>query len=374
MNNSLPPRVLLIDDEEQGAALEQLRTSGVDPVFRQPEEIEVTTLCNTDLVLLDVDLGWSTEDQDLVLVEPPDGLALAAVLRRQRCLAQADSSPTGIALLTGKFDELVAPFPPQVRRHLAARHFNLEWIFSKTDTNRVAAIVSLAHAIQSIPEAWSKGIRSADDVAVFLGINGADDLSECWEAVERCHAPLFEFTRWSHGVAFVRWMLHQILTHPCFLWDSFQVAARLRVGHTYFVETLERSESLRGLLEPANYIGELQDFAGRRWWRHRVEAIAWELTKGDPQNADTLRSTLATVVGGEVTPSTVQRPIVCLNELYTPLEETYSIEDAVRVQPDDWPSYADSAWMPMSLLHDHPELQPLIVQDDRDRFDDHGKT
>lgn len=373
MSNSTSPRVLLIDDEEQGALVDQLRDAGVEPLFRPPEEIETDTLCSTDLVLLDVDLGWESDGDGLVHLSPPDGLALAAILRRQPCLARVDSSPTGIALLTGKFPELVAPFPPQVRRHLAARHFNLEWIFSKTDANKVSAIVSLANAIHSIPQGWAKGIRSAEQAAIFLGIDGADDLEECWEAVQKCHAPLYEFTQWSHGVAFVRWMLHQILTHPCCLWDSHQVAARLRLAHGYFVETLQRSEAVRALLEPIRYTGQLRGFVGERWWRHRVEALAWEVTKGDPQNADLLRASFSAVAKEEVIPSEAIRPVVCLNEAYEPLEQTYVIEEAVRVQPDDWPSYADSAWMPIALLREHPELQSLIVQEDRDRFDANGE-
>ncbi|HYJ04891.1 MAG TPA: hypothetical protein VEX43_07140 [Chthoniobacterales bacterium] len=372
MSDSPPTRILLVDDESQGALLDNLRAVGVKVDFRLPEEIEVATLCSTDLVLLDVDLGWAASEKDVVDLHPPDGLALAAILRRQTCLAGADSSPTGVALLTGKFDELVAPFPPQIRRHLAARHFNLEWIFSKTDANRVPAIASLASAIHSIPKAWARGIRSVNDVAAFLGIEGANDISECWEAVERCHAPLFEFTQWSHGVAFVRWMLHQILTHPCFLWDSYQVAARLRITHPYFSQTLDKSEAFRERLRPATYTGMLRDFAGPRWWRHRIEALAWDLTNGDPQNGDALRLSLSKIMSEDVTPSSVPRPIVCFNELYQPIEETYAIEDAVRVQPDDWPSYADSAWMPIVLLRDHPHLQPLLLQEDRERFDAYG--
>jgi len=369
MSSTKKPHVLVVDDEETGALLDDLRHLGVDAVFRPPEQIETPELCAADLVLLDLDLGWDIAEPDLVPLRPPDGLALAAILRRQRCLSEASASPTAMALLTGKIDQLVAPFPPQRRRHLAARHYNLEWVFWKADENRATAIASLAKAIHSIPADWARGIRSVENVVGALGIEGAADVNECWASVESCHAPLYEFTQWSHGVAFVRWMLHQILPHPCFLWDSFRVAARLRIEHRYFEQIMGRSESLRQRLAPREYLGMLSDFAGSRWWRHRIEAFAWEITDGDPQNPSALRTALSTIINEDIVPSTVPDPIVCLGDSYLPLEETYSIEQAVRIQLDDWPAYADSAWMPIELIRGHSHLRSLVVQEDRDRLE-----
>jgi len=45
-----------------------------------------------------------------------------------------------------------------------------------------------------------------------------------------------------------------------------------------------------------------------------------------------------------------------------------SVENAVRVQPDDWPSFADAAWMPLELVAQDKALRQLVVHEDRDRL------
>ena len=45
-----------------------------------------------------------------------------------------------------------------------------------------------------------------------------------------------------------------------------------------------------------------------------------------------------------------------------------ALADAVRVQPDDWPPYADAAWMRIADVNGDAELRALVVQDDRSRL------
>lgn len=367
MSASTSPRVLVVDDEsESGESMSALLTqNGVHANYAHPSEIECSELAEADLILMDLDIGQPPETE-VVSLQPPDGLALAASLRRNACVLDRKASPVGIALLSGKVEELSAPFPPQPRTHLLARHYNLEWVFLKSDPERARGIVSLARAIRGIPEAWGDGIQAPDEVADAFGVKNAPDLETCWTEVERCHPPISEITQWSHGLAFVRWLLHQVLPYPCFLWDSHRVAARLRVSHAAFRRLLN-GPSFNALIGPSRYVGMLHDFRHSHWWRHRIEKLAWDLTGGDPQNADALRSALSTFAGYEVERSTVEQPLVCLDQDYRPLEITYSVDSAVRVQPDDWPPYADNAWMPVDVVQENQLLRTLVVQEDRDR-------
>ncbi len=157
MSESSKPRVLIIDDESEAgeALLPELHAQGIEATYRSPKEIDHDDLSNADLVLMDLDIG-SPPESEFISMEPPDGLALASILRQQAHIIGSDAAPTGFALLSGKLDRLSAPFPPQRRPHLLARHHNLEWVFLKSDPARVRSIASLAFAIHAIPSDWAK--------------------------------------------------------------------------------------------------------------------------------------------------------------------------------------------------------------------------
>jgi CheY-like chemotaxis protein len=373
VKESSRPRVLLIDDqsEEVEPIISLLQEAGVEALYAHPGEVRKTDLCSSSLVLLDLDLGRSSEPE-IISGKAEDGLALAAVLRREPCVTRPNSAPIGFALLSGKLDQLANPFPPQNRTHLLAKHHNLEWVFLKTDGDRVRRIVSLANAISQIPKEWGDGIQSMDEIAPALGIVRAADFDACVEAIERCHPPIYEFTEWSHGLALIRWLLHTVLSYPCFLWDASRVAARLRIRPQSFEEIL-KSSSFAAVIDYARYVGVLRDFAGRRWWRHRIEKFVWDLTDGDSQNASLIRERLSSVSGAKVERAATDQPVVCLDEDYQPLSHACSVQTAVRVQPDDWPAFADAAWMPIELVNQRPHLRMLVTKEDQDRVPETAK-
>jgi hypothetical protein len=167
--------------------------------------------------------------------------------------------------------------------------------------------------------------------------------------------------------------LHTILSYPCFLWDAPRVAARLRITQKSFDQSFQQAPAFRAILDAARYNGILSDFAGPRWWRHRIEKFAWDLTKGDSQNPEVLRSNLGSLMGQMPDPSQKDQPLVCLDRDYRPLTETCSFQSAVRVQPDDWPAFADSAWMSLDLVRENPDLRMLVIEEDQSRLPDAGK-
>lgn len=363
-------RVLLIDDKsEWPEALSLiLIQNGLSAMWRTPDDLEVDELYAADLVLVDLDLG-DFPAKTFPSLEAPDGLAFATLLRRQKKLVDPTAKPIGFALVSGKVDELSAPFPSIKRIPLLAKQHNLEWIFRKENADDCArAVASLACAIRDIPKNWGNGIQTFKEFSKPFGIVGAKDVETCWTEIEKCHPPIYEITRWTHGLALVRWMLHTILYYPCFLWDENYVAARLRVSHASLVTALTESKKFQKLLAPSRYEGFLKDFAGARWWRHRIEALAWELTEGDSQNSELLRAALRKKTGFAFLDSPASVPFVCRDKDYSYVTESVALNDAVRVQPDDWPPYADAAWMRIADVNGDAELRALVVQDDRERL------
>lgn len=363
-------RVLLIDDKSEwpDALSLILKQNGLSAVWRTPNDLETDDLYGADLVLVDLDLG-DFERKTFPTLEPPDGLAFAGLLRRQKKLIEPNAKPIGFALVSGKVDELATPFRSTKRIPLLAKQHNLEWIFRKENAEECArAVSSLARAIRDIPKMWGDGIQTFKEFSKPFGIVGASDIETCWSEIEKCHPPIYEVTRWTHGLALVRWMLQTILYYPCFLWDENYVAARLRISHASFVSGLKQSKRFRRLMVPAEYEGFLSDFAGKRWWRHRVEALAWELTSGDSQNAVLLREILSKKAAFEFEASPAAVPFVCRDKDYSYVTEPVALDKAIRVQPDDWPPYADAAWMRIEDVAGNAELRALVVQGDRERL------
>lgn len=365
------PRVIIVDDESgpAEALAVNLRVAGIEATWQPPSSLSAKIVADCDLVLMDLDLG-SESTSSFPELEAPDGIGLATILRRQKALIEEKARPVAFALLSGKVSELARPFPQTDRIVLLAKQHNLEWIFPKTESGtNTGSIASLATAVRDIPVEWANGIQSFDELASAFGIAGAADLKACWDEIELCRPPTYEMTEWTHGLSVVRWMLQRILSYPCFLWDAHYVAARLRIAYPSFLTGLNYKDSqLATLLGPAEYTGILRDFSGQRWWRHRVEKLAWDLTDGDSQNSVLLRAALARRTGREFTSSTVERPLVCLDENYKTLEHTISFDTAIRVQPDDWPSYADAAWMPIDRVNANKALRAIVIQEDQERL------
>jgi hypothetical protein len=256
--------------------------------------------------------------------------------------------------------------PDSDRKPLLAAQHNLEWIFAKGESGWINRVSSLAHAIHGIPKEWADGIDDVSEIAPQLGVKGAKDADRVWQIVEAFRPPIYEFTSWSHGVAFIRWLAQTALPYPTFLWDSHRVAARWRVKQPDFAKAYRESESLRSFLGPAEYRGLLHDFDGIRWWRHRIEQLVWDNTEGDSQNPATLRQVISDKTKRQLEPTEQERPIVAIGADARPISHFVAAEDAVRVQPDGWPPRADTAWMLRSLIEAKPNLRKLVIEEDRE--------
>ncbi len=368
------PRVLIVDDKEEELSglkieLESAHKAIVD--VRWPDDVETADLIGADLVLVDYDLErWVTQDAvSIISKQPPDGLALATLFRRYLGVGE-EGAPTAVAIITGKVKRMSAPFPPENRAHLLAKMNNLEWVFLKQDKQLAGKVTSLASTVRSLPADWGAGFGAIVKIAGLLGLDQGDPrLKRYCEIIEACHPPAYELPRWTHGLAVVRWLTQRILPYPCFLWDAHHLAARLRVDYASFDQGIGRSKALSKALDKYRYKGVLAEFDGPRWWRTAVELFLWELTNGEAQVADRVREAISGLAGFKLKPSAVESPIVCIDANYHLMDEYYDIGDAVRIQPDDWPPYADQAWMPIEVAVGDPALRALVVQEDQWRLD-----
>lgn len=147
---------------------------------------------------------------------------------------------------------------------------------------------------------------------------------------------------------------------------TYYLAARLRVRHASLYEALD--SSLADILKPFCYGGLLSGFLGQRWWRSGIEFFLWNLTDGDPFDPERTRALLSEKIKVPLDPAESNHPVICVDDNYQPLEDSYEIDGAVRIQPDDWPPYAEQAWTTIELASCKSSLAALVVESDRDRL------
>src|SRR5947209_15531265 len=152
---------------------------------------------------------------------------------------------------------------------MVARSINLEWAFQKKTPAEILTgqFLELANAVRSLPKVWPFDSSAKKDELLGQLLNLDNDSG--WNVAAladlfKCHPPVRELSTWSHGLAFIRWILHRILPYPCFLVDTLHVAARLRVTHASFLQALERKEPLAATVDNAKYAAMLPTFYAPR--------------------------------------------------------------------------------------------------------------
>jgi len=370
--------ILIVDDSENQSALRQqlISTELVTAEVIHPNNIEVDDLRASDLLLVDYQLDeWPEKDAiEQISLKPRDGLALSSILRGYSKEYEKES-PTAIAILTGQIDKLANPLPYENREHALAHLNNLEWVFQKAkpgEESRLAIqVVDLAQAVKSLPSRCPiEGSELRPQLTILLGLDYGDSANQrLVEDVEACAPPIHELSDWSHGLAILRWMLQRILPYPCFIWDTYYVAARLRLDHDAFLSALNQDAQLKKVLAPTEYEGILSKFLGLRWWRSRIELLLWDITDGQSGDPEVVREGLNKLLEKPIAASNPPiHPIVCVNSNYQRLEKFYSINDSVRIRPDDWPPYADQAWTTIELAKNEPKLRSLVLTEDLERL------
>ena len=370
MTHSEKTSILVIDDkpDEVRSQVELGLGDEVKALVLHPREVEKSDLENSDLVLVDYKLEeWSERDAQSVSLKPATGLALAVVLREQVDRSRKDRL-TAFALHTAHLGEIQGRLPSSAAQHVLARMNNLEWVFSKTECQSFRQMTLLANAVQQLPKNWPpKSQESVSEIRRLLGMDGSfNSFDRCWQDVLECRVPINDLTEGGHGILFIRWLLHEILPYPSFLWSEYWVAARLGITVESLREVLRGNSPLAENLQTLCYSGILEGFLGERWWRGLLENYVWELSSQSNEEEKTLLQTLEERALTELEPIDLDPPLVSLNADLEPTGEFLTPMTAVTLRPDHWPTFADSAWIDISDVRNDDTLRSMI-----DPFDLH---
>lgn len=359
------PSILVIDDEsgelEPQVALE-LNGRAINRVIH-PQDVGKSDLNNADLVLVDYRLeDWSERDDlSIISLQPANGIALAVVLREKVDELKKDKL-TAFALHTGHIEDIQGRLPLATAQHVRAQLNNLEWVFMKNEPHRYDQMLLLADAVRQLPAQWPEDSQgSASMVQKFLNIDeNSVSFERCWRDVKDCRVPVEELFMGGHSILFIRWLLHQILPYPCFLWAEHWVAARLGISIEALREVLKGDSDMAKDLNSMCYSGILAGFLGDRWWRGALEDYVWNLSGEYMGDVQQLRDALTKRAGMDLDPIDSNPAVVCVDKNWQPADEFLSPMTAITLHPDHWPSFADSAYMDIKIVLDDPILRSIV--------------
>ncbi len=367
------PTILIIDDEPQTvqALADALRARGEYEIeVHEPDDVAITEdlLRDSALILVDFQLKrWARATAPHPTDRVADGLALAAMIRR--FLVGDEEAPPpppqAIALVTGAFRRLAHPLPDENRQHTFSRLNNLEWIFLKANQDEALAtqVSLLARAVSELPVRWTEESAMGELFRLLRVPHGAKAGASVEREILAAGPPIHEFATASHGVAFLRWMLHRILPYPTFLLDDFRLAARLGLTIDGLRAELGSATPLATFLAPARYDGVLAGFMGDRWWRPAVEHLLWESTGGRSFQSGPVTELLTRLCGRLPEFHGIEDPVVARNGDFESFR-IVPLESAVPIRPDDWPPFADPAWTTQEMVEADQRLAALIIRED----------
>lgn len=357
--------VLIVDDqpEEMYGLRDVLSKGNTRCRVLEPSEVLPSDLKEADLVLVDYSLDdWlQCVPESPIATRPLDGIALAGIFRQY---SDEKAPPTGYALITGQVGAL-GPLPEERRPHVISRLSNVEWFFEKrapTDRN-VNLINELASAISRLPPNVKQDLSTVDALVRFLDVGEDNPLySRYCDEVLRCRPPLHHLSERSHGLVIIRWLLHRILPHTCFLLDELHLAARLRVQPESLRECLYKETALKNELAAFEYNGPLRGFEKQRWWRGGIEQWLWDRTKGRAANDEEVWNVLTSLGCQALVPVELAYPVVTVDHNLLPEPNLASFSEAIALRLDDWPDYAEPAYCTEETLDDHPEMRAFVSE------------
>ena len=95
------------------------------------------------------------------------------------------------------------------------------------------------------------------------------------------------------------------------------------------------SSALFDELAPVDYQGMGARFSDRRWWRLGVESRLWKGTDGQSQSATAIHEFLERISGVDIVECGFKEPVVCYDENFVQRPDFASMDDCVRIRPDD---------------------------------------
>lgn len=378
-------RTLFVDDDDSSnkrAQISELASFGINGRLLHPEEIEDEDLNWAHIVVVDYFLThW--EERNAIhspARRPFDGIAAIASMRSS-LLPDLDERgrgaplrPVAFALLSSHLSEASFDLPASVVGHVFARENGIEWAFGRSEIGTRlfgTQLADLGAAVQHLTDGLPWNADAApNELDRLLGLvegRGGEPparwIDQARDEVLACHPPIHELGARTHGQVMLRWLLHRVLPYPTFLINEQQLCARLRVD-ALAAGGAPHPSHLETALKQVEYTGALRHFGGRRWWRAGVEDWLYRETKGNSGATDTV-SSLATSLGAQRS-TEWRHPVVVIDETLAARAKFEEVDQVVRVLPDDWPVYADSAYAAISDVLSSDFLRSLVAPDDRD--------
>jgi hypothetical protein len=364
-----PANVLIVDDDPDTAA-DQLAADldllGVEADSLKPDEVTQERLERADLILVDYVLAkWGVTrrkavDPGVVCTSPRDGLALAAVLHSR--LPEEAKRARGIGLYSARLKKLIANFSPSVTEHAAARVNGVDWAFAKADIKDLPPtperVQSFAEALVRLADQWNPESESAgrETLEAILAVPGASWANEARRDVDAAQPPIHQFAGASDGRAILRWLAQRVLPYPTFLVDLDHVALTFGVEPSSLAEA--PPEDLNRALG-AGYEGSLDQFLGRRWWRAGIRAKMTDWT-GSLQATPEAAERLAEKIGINLQPLEPPNSVLAMDARLRSPTVLVARENAVRILPDDWPPFAETAWLRVDAIRAKPSLRQYV--------------
>jgi hypothetical protein len=367
------PHILIVDDDETSA-----HALGLDDLAatraRHPRDVNVSDLAWADLVLMDFILSnWAERDElEEVSLRPPNGLALAAVLREHADVANnGGHNYTAFAIHSAHIGDISKRLhTTNCTPYVVARLNNLEWAFDKADELRFARSAALADAVHNVSASWSdveKGGFSAATAELLKLAADAPWSERATDDVVVCQIPLSDFSAGNNGLLFLRWLLHSILPYPTFLLARHWVAARLRITPDSLALVLEGHSELEKGLAACQYLGVLKTFDGPRWWRAAIDQYVWDLRAAGARDPAAFHAELEKRAGVNLERIEGVSPAVCVDRELKPRDVLCTLESVVRLVPDLWPAYADPAYAEVDVVREDADLISIVHPLDRER-------
>jgi hypothetical protein len=360
--------IVLVDDKEDVQTLVDdinLLQAGASAELSAPDAVTAEELRKADLVLLDYDIsGWTPALKVPDLQRPQDGLGFASVVRSY---FRAENHHGAVALLSDKLDQLAKGLTVDASEQAVARLHNLEWAFPKSEPEvpppLAERIIGLARASRNARQIWPNAThRDPKCLESFLDFDGATP----WSAHGRvmlnaAQPPVADLAAVSRGQAVLRWLAQRVLPYPGLLIDAAHTCVMLGLDPAGLDAPGDGSRELRDRLAPYCYSGVLADFTSPRWWKAGVQHLVAELSDGRPRiDAEGMEKFRAEFdnppdpIGPDL--------VVTLDEKLQQSGQTTPRRSAVRLRPDDWPIFADPAFVPATMFAiDDDELRQTLL-------------
>lgn len=239
----------------------------------------------------------------------------------------------------------------------------MEWFFEKKApaTENATRIHELAMAVRSLPADVKNDLGDIEALARLLSVDKSNPLlGRYCDAVLRCRPPLHHLSERSHGLVIIRWLLHRILPHTCFLLDQLHLAARLRVTPASLQACLSKEAPLVKALSAFEYHGPLKRFDGTRWWRGGIEQWLWEQTNGQSGDDELVLKLLKSIGCQMLAPAGIAHPVVTVDKNLTPEQQLSPFAESIALRLDDWPDYAEPAYATRATIEKNPEMHAFI--------------